>query len=68
MAELRLRAEDVQDVTRWRWRLTDQGGAFLADHAVELGLGDLEYQGFVDLAGFLRDRAVPDRRLTSEAG
>jgi hypothetical protein len=66
MAELHLRAEDVQDTDHWRWRLTDQGGAFLADHAVALDPADPEYEGFVDLAGFLRDRAVPDQRVASE--
>jgi tetratricopeptide (TPR) repeat protein len=73
MAELYLRAEHVQDdenvpdVTQWRWRLTDQGDAFLAGHQVALDPADPEYAGFVDLAGFLRDRVVPDRRLQSEA-
>jgi tetratricopeptide (TPR) repeat protein len=73
MPELHLRAEDIQhaenaqDVTHWRWRLTDQDGAFLADHQVALDPADPEYAGFVDLTGFLRDRAVPDRQLQSEA-
>jgi tetratricopeptide (TPR) repeat protein len=39
----------------------------VADHDVALDTTVPEYQGFVDLAGFLRDRAVPDRRLASEA-
>jgi hypothetical protein len=67
MAELCLRVEDFQDTEHWRWLLQDQAGAFLADHQVALDPTASEYEGFVDLAGFLRDRAVPDQRLTSEA-
>lgn len=66
MAELRLRVEDFQDPEHWRWLLQDQTGAFLADHQVALDPAEPEYEGFVDLAGFLHDRAVPDQRLTSE--
>jgi hypothetical protein len=67
MAGLRLRVEDFQDPEPWRWLLTDDSGVVLADHQVALDPGEPEYEGFVDLAGFLRDRAVPDQRLQSEA-
>jgi hypothetical protein len=67
MAELRLRVEGFQDAEHWRWLLQDSQGKFVADHQVALDTTEPEYQGFVDLAGFLRDRAVPDRRLASEA-
>jgi tetratricopeptide (TPR) repeat protein len=67
MAELRLRVEGFQDAEHWRWLLQDSQGKFVADHRVALDTTESEYQGFVDLAGFLRDRAVPDRRLASEA-
>jgi hypothetical protein len=66
MAELYLRATEFQDTGRWRWLLQDDQGGFLADHQVALDFNDPEYAGFVDLAGFLRDRAEPDRRLVSE--
>jgi tetratricopeptide (TPR) repeat protein len=68
MAQLCLRVEDFQDAEHWRWLLQDQAGAFLADHQVTLDPDETEHEGFVDLAGFLRDRAVPDQRLKSEAG
>jgi hypothetical protein len=66
MAELRLRVEDFQDAEHWRWLVTDDRGLFLADHQVALDPTDSEYEGFVDLAGFLYERAVPDQRLASE--
>jgi hypothetical protein len=66
MAELSLLATDVGDAEHWRWLLQDDQGNFLADHQVVLDPGDLEYAGFVDLAGFLEERAVPDRRIASE--
>jgi hypothetical protein len=66
MAELHLRVEEFKDAEHWRWLLQDQSGAFLADHQVALDPTESEYEGFVDLAGFLRARAVPDRRLASE--
>jgi hypothetical protein len=58
---------DVKDPDRWRWLLEDSEGRFVADHEVALDPAEPEYAGFVDLAGFLQDRAVPDRRLASEA-
>ena len=67
LAELHLRVEDFQDVDHWRWLLQDDAGVFLGDYQVALDPAEFEYQGFVDLAGHLRDRAVPDRRLESDA-
>ncbi len=67
MGELRLGAVDVRDAEHWRWLLTDQAGVFPADHEVALDPADLEHQGFMDLAGFLGERVVPDQRLASEA-
>jgi tetratricopeptide (TPR) repeat protein len=64
---VRLRVVDYQDPDHWRWLLTDPDGNLVADHAVALDPGEAEYLGFVDLAGFLQDRVVPDRRLSSEA-
>jgi hypothetical protein len=39
----------------------------LADHEVSLDPEDPEYEGFVDLRSYLRDRAAPDRRQEDEA-
>jgi hypothetical protein len=52
---------------RWRWRLSEVGGAFVADHEVRLDEGAFEFEGFEDLFGFVRWRADLDDRLASEA-
>jgi len=31
-----LEVAEFSDANHWRWRLTDEGGAFLADHTVAL--------------------------------
>jgi tetratricopeptide (TPR) repeat protein len=64
---VQLRVVDFQGPDRWRWLLTDEHGSFVADHQVALDPTEPEYEAFVDLAGFLGDRAIPDRRLSSEA-
>ncbi len=64
---MRLRVVDFKDPDHWRWLLEDPEGRFVADHEVALDPAEAEYAGFVDLAGFLQGRAVPDRRLASEA-
>jgi tetratricopeptide (TPR) repeat protein len=64
---VQLRVVDYHDSDHWRWLLSDPDGKFVADHPVALDPTEAEYAGFVDLAGFLQDRAVPDRRLASEA-
>jgi CHAT domain len=64
---VRLRVVDYKDPDHWRWLLTDAQDSFVADHEVALDPAEAEYAGFADLAGFLQDRAVPDRRLASEA-
>ena len=52
---MRLEVLDFGGPTRWRWRLTEaDGGAFLADHIVELDPGDWQYEAFTDLDGYLR--------------
>jgi hypothetical protein len=61
MDELQLEVAEYTDLDHWRWRLTDAGGAFLADHAVALDRTDSLYQAFVDLYPYLRYYAVPDR-------
>jgi tetratricopeptide (TPR) repeat protein len=64
---VRLRVVDYQDPDHWRWLLQDPDGNFVADHQVALDPIEAEYLAFVDLAGFLRYRAEPDRRIASEA-
>jgi hypothetical protein len=63
---VRLQVVDYKDPDHWRWLLQDTDGRFVADHEVALAPADPEYQGFMDLARFLQQRAVPDRRLASE--
>ncbi|HSL06453.1 MAG TPA: hypothetical protein VK887_00585 [Pseudonocardiaceae bacterium] len=66
--ELVLRAVDVAGPCQWRWLLVDErSGMSLADHLVELDPGAAETEAFEDLYRFLRWRADPDRRVTSEA-
>jgi tetratricopeptide (TPR) repeat protein len=63
-----LRAVDVAGPYRWRWLLVDErSGVLLADHVVELDPGADETEAFEDLDRFVRWRADPDRRVTSEA-
>jgi hypothetical protein len=53
--------------TRWRWRLSDEAGLFVADHEVDLGSGGWQVEAFGDLYGYLRRRVAPDQRLIREA-
>ena len=46
---LLLEVTEYRDAAHWRWRLTEEGGAFIADHQVALDAAAVEYQGFVDL-------------------
>lgn len=63
-----LRAVDVVGPCRWRWLLIDEySGVSLADHLVTLDPGAAETAAFEDLYGFLRRRADPGRRVSSEA-
>jgi hypothetical protein len=64
---LLLEVTEYADLAHWRWRLTEEGGAFVADHQVSLDTAAVEYQRFVDLHGFLQHRADPGNRLASEA-
>ncbi len=64
---LRLEVLDYAGPMRWRWRLTDTGGAFVADHQVDLDGVGWELEAFTDLRGYLRWNAAPDRRVQSEA-
>lgn len=53
MATLHLTLTDYLDPTRWRWVLSDERGAFLADHDVRLDRTSRKYQGFCDLRPYL---------------
>ena len=56
-----LKVTDFKDFCHWRWRLTDANGKVLADHQVELDSTDVEYAGFLDLEGYLKEYAAPDK-------
>jgi tetratricopeptide (TPR) repeat protein len=63
---LRLEISEFVDANHWRWRLTDTGGAFLADHAVALDPNDPKYRALFDLPGYLGHYAAPDKRDEDE--
>jgi hypothetical protein len=67
IGELRLEAQDFTGSGRWRWVLTGPGGEFLADHEARLDTRCWQFEAFTGLAGYLRWRASPDRRLAHEA-
>ncbi|MCP4702396.1 MAG: CHAT domain-containing protein [Gammaproteobacteria bacterium] len=50
---MHLHLTDRQSDTRWRWRLDDARGNFLADREVDLGKDDIHYKGLADLQGYL---------------
>jgi hypothetical protein len=65
---LRLEVVDWAGPTRWRWRLTEAGGgAFVADHEVQLDAGEWQFEAFADLHSYVKGNAAPDRRVESEA-
>ncbi len=67
MARLRLEAREFRDLTRWRWALTDEAGALVADHEVRLDDKSWQYEAFADLRGYLRWHVAPDRTTQDEA-
>jgi hypothetical protein len=64
---LRLEVLDFAGPTKWRFRLTDAVGNFVADHSVELDPREWQFEAFWDLHTYLRWNAVPDRRSEHEA-
>jgi hypothetical protein len=64
---LRLEVRGFRDLTRWRWVLVDEAGAFVADHEVRLDASSWQYEAFGDLAGYLSWHVAPDRRRADEA-
>ena len=67
MAGLQLEVREYAGPTRWRWVLTDGGGAFLADHEVRLDNKDWQYEAFANLVGYLSWHVAPDQRAQDEA-
>jgi tetratricopeptide (TPR) repeat protein len=65
--ELRLEIRDYDGPAKWRWALTDAGGALLCDHEVRLNAADWQYEAFTDLLGYLSWHAAPDRKREDEA-
>jgi hypothetical protein len=63
---LSLEVMDFQDAYHWRWVLKSATGSFLADHPVALDGADPRYQALIDLPGYLRLFAAPDRRDKDE--
>ncbi|MHC4399961.1 MAG: hypothetical protein ACYTG0_09800 [Planctomycetota bacterium] len=57
---LTLTAEDFAGPNRWYWRLKD-GDRLLADHEVKLDPGHWQYEAYLDLSGYLKVHASPDR-------
>jgi tetratricopeptide (TPR) repeat protein len=66
MRTLRLETADFIDDTRFRWRLSEPGGKFLADHQVALDANAAEYPGYVDLHGYVRWNSVPESTAKDE--
>ncbi|MGC0331255.1 hypothetical protein RKD23_004245 [Streptomyces sp. SAI-170] len=64
MRELRLHVRDFAGPDRWSWELT--GPDVRARHDVRLDVSRPEYEAFLDLAGFVRRHAPPDRRVARE--
>src|SRR6266851_492682 len=67
MSELRLEARDFAGPGRWRWVLTGPGGGVVADHEGPLDAGCWQFEALTGLAGYLRWRVSPDRRIAHEA-
>jgi tetratricopeptide (TPR) repeat protein len=67
MAELTLKAREVESASRWRWVLTGPGGVVVAEHRVQLDEGCWQYEAFGDPHAYLRWRVVPDRRVEHES-
>ncbi len=63
---LQLEIYEFNDANRWRWRLTDVDGAFLADHAVVLDRNESRYQALFNLPAYLWQHSAPDRRDQDE--
>ena len=65
-AELRLEVREYEDLTHWRWVLSESG-KFLAGHEVRLDSAAWQYEAFVDLLGYLSWNVAPDQQAQDEA-
>jgi tetratricopeptide (TPR) repeat protein len=63
---LKLEIVDFVDDTRWRWRLLDDTGAYLADHEVKLDPAASEYGGYCELYAFVHWNAASWSKSGSE--
>jgi tetratricopeptide (TPR) repeat protein len=63
---LRLEVTDYTDLTRWRWVLRNESGAFLADHDVRLDRNDAWFEAFTGLQRYIDWHTAPDRRMIEE--
>jgi tetratricopeptide (TPR) repeat protein len=61
-----LQLTNFRATNAWRWVLQDSGGAFIADHQVELDPRMPQFQSLFDLPGYLHHFAAPDRREEDE--
>jgi hypothetical protein len=66
MRRLTLTASDFQGPNRWYWQLCDSQGGPLADQEIKLDPACWEYAAYVDLYGYLKVHAAPDRRSEDE--
>lgn len=63
---LRLQAAEFSDEAHWLWRLTDDHGVLVAEHAVTLDSQESEYAGFMSLYQFVRWHADPEHGVEGE--
>ena len=63
MDVLLLDVTEFSDEAHWSWELTNTRGEVLARHRVSLNTTAAEYEGFVDLYGYLHWHAVPHRTM-----
>jgi hypothetical protein len=67
MPLLQLEVLDYEGPTRWRWRLSEARGRYLADHEVRLDSSTSEFEAFCDLEKYLRWHSSIERRLEQES-
>ena len=71
---LQLSVAEFKDADHWRWVLSDNNGAFLADHSVTLDRSDAHYPGFLNLDSYVYQHADrqkwpdDDIRILDEVG
>jgi hypothetical protein len=63
---LHLKIVELIDADHWRWVLTHAEGTFFADQVVALDRTEPQYQALLDLPGYLKHYAAPDKRDVDE--